>query len=161
MAAEPDRRGEIARESGGFSALALWGRVSAHGRPRAWNVGVGCLLTKAGQTLPPERPRLCLAEARTGRYTGGTVLSFRSDRQCAWVREPLSDTPRGATASARLYSLIETAKLNGLEPYHYLRTVFRELPATRTPEQIEALLPYNLDAPDLADPATARKRGVG
>ena len=64
-----------------------------------------------------------------------------------------SDTPRGAKASANLYSLIETAKLNGLEPYHYLRLLFRELPAARTPEQIETLMPYNLDAVDLADPA--------
>ncbi len=75
-----------------------------------------------------------------------------------WV---FSDTPKGATASANLYSLIETAKLNSLEPYHYLRHVFRKLPASRTPEQVEALLPYNIDAADLADPAIARKGGVG
>lgn len=32
-----------------------------------------------------------------------------------------SDTPRGATASAQLYSLVETAKANGKEPYAWLR----------------------------------------
>jgi transposase len=57
-----------------------------------------------------------------------------------------SDTPKGATASANLYSLIETAKANGLEPYYYLRYVFTELPKAQTVEQIEALLPFNLDA---------------
>ena len=41
------------------------------------------------------------------------------------------DTVAGANAnaSANLYSLIETAKANGIEPYAYLRTVFSELPA--------------------------------
>jgi transposase len=63
-----------------------------------------------------------------------------------------SDTPRGATASANLYSLIETAKASGLEPYHYLRHVFKELPAAGTVGQIEALLPFNLDHGILKDP---------
>jgi transposase len=39
-----------------------------------------------------------------------------------------SATPKGADASANLYSLIETAKANGLEPSVYLATVFTELP---------------------------------
>ena len=38
-----------------------------------------------------------------------------------------SDTPRGAAASANLYSLIETAKASGLEPYHYLRHILSRL----------------------------------
>jgi len=52
-----------------------------------------------------------------------------------------SDTPDGAKASARLYSLVETAKVNGLEPYTYLRHVFTDLPQAQTLEDIEALLP--------------------
>lgn len=54
-----------------------------------------------------------------------------------------SDTVKGVHASANLYSLIETAKANGLEPYRYLRRVFTELPRAETVEQIEALLPGN------------------
>lgn len=57
-----------------------------------------------------------------------------------------SDTPRGAHASAALYSLIETAKANGLEPSLYLKDVFAALPATTTPEQVRALLPWNIKA---------------
>ena len=60
----------------------------------------------------------------------------------AWL---FSDTPAGADASARLYSLIETAKANGLEPYAYLRHVFTELPKAETLEDMEALLPWNVD----------------
>lgn len=36
-------------------------------------------------------------------------------------------TPNGAEASALLYSLIETAKANKLEPYAYLRYIFEKL----------------------------------
>lgn len=60
-----------------------------------------------------------------------------------------SDTPQGAHASARLYSLIATAKANGHEPYRYLRHVFKELPAAESVEDFEALLPFNLDAASL------------
>ena len=48
-------------------------------------------------------------------------------------------------ASANLYSLIECAKINGLEPYAYLRYIFTELPKADSVEAIEALLPGNLD----------------
>ena len=63
-----------------------------------------------------------------------------------------SDTVGGAKASANLYSLIETAKANGLDPYAYLRYVFTELPKADTPEAIEALLPYNVDKACLTPP---------
>lgn len=55
-----------------------------------------------------------------------------------------SGTPEGAAASATLYSLIETAKANGLEPYSYLRHIFNALPLAKSPEDYQALLPWNL-----------------
>jgi transposase len=55
-----------------------------------------------------------------------------------------SASVKGVRASANLYSLIETAKANGLEPYAYLRHLFTELPKAETVEVIEALLPGNL-----------------
>ena len=64
-----------------------------------------------------------------------------------------ADTPNGATASANLYSLIETAKANGIEPYFYLRHLFTALPAAQTAVQLEALLPLNLDGAGLASDA--------
>ena len=60
------------------------------------------------------------------------------------------DTVAGANASANLYSLIETAKANGIEPYAYLRTVFTELPNATSVEAIEALLPVPADDDSLA-----------
>ena len=55
-----------------------------------------------------------------------------------------STSVKGVKASANLYSLIESAKINGLEPYAYLRYVFTELPKAGTVEAIEAMLPGDL-----------------
>lgn len=52
--------------------------------------------------------------------------------------------PKGAHASATMFSLIETAKANGLEPYQYLRYVFEMLPAADTIDDLRALLPSNV-----------------
>jgi len=54
-----------------------------------------------------------------------------------------SDTPRGAKASAQLYSLVETAKANGQEPYAWLRHALERLPMASSVEDYEALLPWN------------------
>jgi hypothetical protein len=66
----------------------------------------------------------------------------------AWL---FSDTPAGAHASAVIYSLVQTAKANGLEPYTWLRRVLRDLPGAKTVDAVEALLPWNLRLTDLAD----------
>ena len=60
-----------------------------------------------------------------------------------------SFSPNGARASATLYSLIESAKANGLEPRAYLAYLFERLPLAKTPEDIAALLPQNLSAADI------------
>lgn len=55
-----------------------------------------------------------------------------------------SDTVAGANASAGLYSLVETAKANNLEPYKYLRHLFEKLPLAKELCDYEALLPWNV-----------------
>jgi transposase len=52
-----------------------------------------------------------------------------------------SNTARGATASAVLYSIIETAKANGLLVDNYLQTCLDEL--AKNPESLDHLLPWN------------------
>ena len=59
----------------------------------------------------------------------------------AWL---FADTPSGATASARLYSLVETAKANGVEPWRYLEAIFTRLPVASTRADYEALMPWRL-----------------
>lgn len=61
-------------------------------------------------------------------------------------------TPAGAHASATLYSIIETAKANGLEPYWYLRYLFERLPKVKTTDEYKALLPQYVDRSQIERP---------
>lgn len=56
----------------------------------------------------------------------------------------LANTRSGARASALLYSLVETAKANGLIPFDYLMHVFAELPRLPSDSSFEHLLPWNV-----------------
>ena len=59
-----------------------------------------------------------------------------------------STSTKGATASGVVYSLIQTAKLNGLDPYKYLNYLFEELPDTpfkEYPELLQGLLPWSTE----------------
>jgi len=60
-----------------------------------------------------------------------------------------SGTPKGAEASAAIYSLIESAKANGLDAYKYLRYIFEKLPFANMEAEYSELLPMNLKAEDL------------
>jgi transposase len=60
-------------------------------------------------------------------------------------------SPAGATASAARYSLIESSKLNGVEPYLYLRCILSRLPESSAPDDYKALLPWNIDKSLLLD----------
>lgn len=53
-------------------------------------------------------------------------------------------TPAGAEASATIYSLVESAKANKLEPYKYLRYLMENLPFASTTDDYQKLLPNNL-----------------
>lgn len=55
-----------------------------------------------------------------------------------------ADTVKGAKASASLYSLVQTARANELEPYAYLCRLFDQLPAAQCVADFEALLPWNI-----------------
>jgi transposase len=50
-----------------------------------------------------------------------------------------SDTPEGAEASALFYSLVTTARANGVNPYQALKRIFEELPLATTVEHFEQL----------------------
>lgn len=57
-----------------------------------------------------------------------------------------SDTQKGAKASAAIYSIVETAKANGLNVYTYLNYVLERMPNMNwavNPEVLEALMPWN------------------
>ena len=58
-----------------------------------------------------------------------------------------ANTPKGARASAVIYSLVETAKENRLAPYAYLNHLFERLPnlEVRDAETLDQLLPWNVN----------------
>lgn len=56
-----------------------------------------------------------------------------------------SGSPAGANASALLFSLIETAKANDLNPYGYLKWIFEETPLIKSEKEFEKFLPVNCD----------------
>lgn len=57
-----------------------------------------------------------------------------------------ADTVAGAQASANLYSLVETCKANGTDPYHYLVSLFAKLPLASSADDYAALMPWALPA---------------
>jgi transposase len=65
----------------------------------------------------------------------------------AWL---FANTPKGATASATIYSLVETVKENGLNPLVYFRYVFEQLPNVDMgdPMVIDSYLPWSETLPD-------------
>lgn len=57
-----------------------------------------------------------------------------------------SGSPNGATASATVYTLVETAKANGLNPYKYLNVLLRALPKFSSHgkmDLIDSLMPWD------------------
>ena len=56
-----------------------------------------------------------------------------------------SASPKGAHASAFMYSLVESAKANGLEPRAYLQALFERYPLARTTEERRMLLPMFIE----------------
>ena len=58
-----------------------------------------------------------------------------------------ADTVGGANASANLYSLLQTCKVNRIDPHRYLAALFTALPLASTADDYEALLPWRIVLP--------------
>lgn len=72
-----------------------------------------------------------------------------------------SGSPDGAESSAALYSLIETAKANRHEPFHYLYYLFSKLPEATTESDFDALLPFNVKREEVFSYALANWARMG
>jgi transposase len=61
-----------------------------------------------------------------------------------------SNTPKGATSSATIYSIVETAKENGLNPFGYFTYLFEQLPNVdiKDKSSIDNFLPWSANLPD-------------
>jgi len=60
-----------------------------------------------------------------------------------------SNTPKRARASATIYSIVETAKENGLNPFEYLKYLFEKLPNMdiEDKEALDEILPWSTTLP--------------
>jgi hypothetical protein len=118
----------------------------------AWAASVGALpksaLGKAIYYLLEQRPylenvfldgRLELSNNRAERSIRPFVIGRRN-----WL---FSATPKGARASSVIYSIIGTAKENGLNPFDYLKHIFESMPNI-TGEEYDSLLPWSKTLPD-------------
>ena len=56
-----------------------------------------------------------------------------------------ANTPRGARSSAIIYSIVETAKENNLNPFSYLTYLFEQLPNVnvKDPQALDLLMPWS------------------
>jgi len=103
-------------------------------------------LTKALTYLNNQWPKL-IRYTENGAWPIDNNLAENSIRPFVVGRKNwlFAATVQGAKASANLYSLVETAKANGIEPSVYLKAVFTLLPQAETLEDVEALLPWNIN----------------
>ena len=81
-----------------------------------------------------------------GRCSFSNNLSENSIRPFTVGRKNwlFADTPAGAQTSAIVYTIVEMAKANGVNVYHYLTYLFENLPyINRTEEELEQFAPWN------------------
>ena len=106
--------------------------------PAVYSIGYSLYLT--GYLLDPRLDiSNNLAERQIRTFTIGRKNSL------------FSDTPKGAFASAVIYSLVESAKENGLKPYVYFQHLLSRMPDMdfkNDPEKLESLLPWSVDLPE-------------
>lgn len=55
-----------------------------------------------------------------------------------------ADSVDGAYANAVMYSLVQTAKANGMNPYDYLNHIFERMPYIKSADEAKSLLPWNV-----------------
>lgn len=115
---------------------------------RSVNAVPKSLLGKALYYANEQRPYL-EAMYRDGRLEMTNNRAERSIKPFVIGRKNwmFSCTPRGAKASATIYSIIETAKENGLVPFEYLKYIFTAMPAME-PENYSTLLPWSKTLPE-------------
>jgi hypothetical protein len=144
----------------GLSAERRRGTRNRHTRPliKALKIWLGQNLTR----IPPNGP---LAEAiRYALARWPALCRFLDDGRIEIDNNPVerairpvalgrknhlfAGSDRGAVRWAMLCSLIATAKLNGVEPYAYLKDVLERLSAGHSMARLDDLLPWNWEAAD-------------
>jgi transposase len=139
----PDKRYEIRQKESKpiVDKIKIWMDKSIANVPPKMALG------KALYYLHEQWPRL-IGYLDDGCYPIDNNLAENAIRPFTLGRKNwlFSNSQAGAKASANLFSLTETAKANGINPYDYLKEVFTQLPNATAVEDIESLLPWNYKA---------------
>jgi len=56
-----------------------------------------------------------------------------------------ADSVAGAEAAATIFSMVETCKYHRVEAYDWFKYALQQIPLCKSDEEIEALLPFNID----------------
>ena len=92
-----------------------------------------------------EDPRLRLDNNLAERHVRPIAVGRR-----AWL---FCRSQAGAKATAGWFSIVETAKANGIEPYWYLRYIFEQMPVClKAGRTVDHLLPWNLSPEQIMPP---------
>jgi transposase len=146
----------VERDAAGLDDEARWQMRQQRSRPQ-----LDALRTWLDRVRPGVPPKLALGQAlaymdsywsKLVRFVERGDLPIDNNRAENAIRPFVigrknwlfSNTQAGAHASAVLYSLFETAKANGREPYLWLRHVLERIPNAKTADDFDALLPWNL-----------------
>lgn len=91
-------------------------------------------------------PKL-LVYLQDGRLENNNNRSERAIKPFAIGRKGwlFADSVSGAHAAATIFSLVETCKYHGIEPYDWFRYVLLQLPLCKSSDEIVSLLPFNID----------------
>ena len=106
------------------------------------------LLGKAITYAQNQKEYLC-SFLKDGRIQLSNNLAEQSVKMVVIGRKNwlFSNTPNGATASALVYSLIQTAIANDLKPLHYMEYIFEQIQKVND-LQLETLLPWSESIPE-------------
>lgn len=97
-------------------------------------------------TYARNRQETLMTYLEDGRCSLSNNMSENSIRPVVVGRKNwlFSDTMDGAEASMGIYTIVEMAKLHGLNPYQYLKYLLEQRPNYRsTDEELEALMPWS------------------
>ena len=103
---------------------------------------LGPLITAISQTTLISLSKPCRLAKRTC-----FILAFMLTSSTACYAEGASLNLKNAD----IYSLIETCKASNVNTYNYLRYLFENIHKAQNKEELRAILPYNIDASDLAE----------
>ncbi len=139
----PERRQRL-RTRYSARVLAIIERILVEHLP---GIVPSSLLGKALQYMGGQWPKL-VRYVESGNWPISNNLCENAIRPFVVGRKGwlFSDTVAGAQASANLYSLVETCKANGVEPYRYLVWLFTRLPLAATADDYADLMPWSMPA---------------